>query len=88
MFEELDTKKVIITPGIVDGGDYSKEINEEIANKMLNKFDDIYLVKNEVIKYYIDIFKQNDQPYQLFNNFKDAYNAFQNKYKEEVSILI
>ncbi len=88
IFKELKTKKVIITPGIVDGGKYSKEINEEMANKMIMQFDDIYLIKNKNIIYYINIFNQHKQEYQLFNSFKDAYIAFKEKYKEEVSLLI
>lgn len=88
LFHDLDTKKIIITPGIVDGGKYAKNLNETIAKKLIGQFDDIYLVKNEVITYYIDIFKQNQQPYKIFNSFKDAFNAFKNKYTEEVSLLI
>lgn len=81
-----NTLKVIITPGIVDGGIMSKEINEEIAH-ILNKsnIDEIYLINNSEIKYYKNILKK----YILFNSFKDAYNHFLNTYTlEEVSLLI
>lgn len=88
LFQRLPTKKVLITPGIVDGGKQSKEINENIAQKIIKQFDEIYLIRNQVIIYYVNIFHKYNQEYKLFNSFKDAFNALKKKYKEEVSVLI
>ncbi|MGM9900081.1 MAG: Mur ligase family protein [Bacilli bacterium] len=88
LFKEIRTKKVIITPGIVDGGTKEKEINEEIALKLISQFDDIYLIRNKVIVYYVKVFNEHHQKYKIFNSFNDAFQTFKNNYNEEVSLLI
>lgn len=81
--------RVIITPGIVDAGKLSEEINTNIAGKLLNNFDDIYLVKNKMSVYYQQVLDKNKQPYYTFDSFSEAFNHFKNKYKnKEVNLLI
>lgn len=82
------TKKIIITPGIVDNGSDEKRINEEIALTLINEMDEIYLIKNPVIKYYQNIFDEVRKEYIVFNSFKEAYiYLICNHQKEEVSVL-
>lgn len=87
--KQLDTKKIIITPGIVDTGKSSNTINSLAATYLLNIFDDIYLIKNEMTKYYQKVLEENNEHYFIFNSFKEAFTYFKIKYKnEEVSLLI
>lgn len=89
VIKALNTKKVIITPGIVDTGTESENINKSAANFILNNFDDIYLIKNKITLFYQEVFDNNKEKYYIFNSFKEAYNYFKIKYKnEEVSLLI
>ena len=44
-----------------------KEINEEIALKLISQFDDIYLIRNKVIVYYVKVFNEHHQKYKIFN---------------------
>lgn len=82
-------KKAIITPGIVDAGNDEKRLNEEIALNLINSFDEIYLIKNKVIKYYENIFIQAKKEYYIFDSFKEAYMYFVINNKEiETSLLI
>lgn len=83
------TKKIIITPGIVDNGIDGKSINEEIALTLINEIDEIYLIKNPMIKYYQNIFDDLRKEYILFNSFNDAYMyLLSNHQNEEISVLI
>lgn len=89
VLSKVDMPKVIITPGIVDGGKNSEKINTEIANIMVNTFDDIYLIQNQVISYITDVFKKHQKKYHIYASFKEAFEAFKQAYpKEEVSLLI
>lgn len=89
VMKSLHTKKVIITPGIVDTGIESESINKSAATFLLNNFDDIYLIKNKMTIFYQEVFDSVKEKYYIFNSFKEAYNYFKIKYKnEEVSLLI
>ncbi len=89
VIKHLNTKKIIITPGIVDTGKSSEKINSLAATYLLNIFDDIYLIKNKMIKYYQKVLEENNEHYLIFNSFKEAFTYFKIKYKnEEVSLLI
>lgn len=84
----VKTKKVIITPGIVDSGKQSEVINKEAASYLLNTFDEIYLIKNKMTLFFEEVLK-NKENYYIFNSFKEAYNYFKIKYQnKEVSLLI
>lgn len=81
--------RVIITPGIVDTGKMSEKINNEIADYLVNSFDDIYLINNKMSIYYRQVLDEHKQAYYVFDSFKEAFNHFKNKYKhEEVNLLI
>ena len=86
VLKNTNTKKIIITPGIVDCGIEEEKINLEIADMINNSnIDDVYLIKNKVTKYY----EKRLNKYQIFNNFVDAYNHLLSSYTlEEVSLLI
>ena len=53
VLKSTNTKKIIITPGIVDAGSEEEKINTEIA-KIINEsnIDEIYLIKNKATIYY------------------------------------
>ena len=78
--------KIIITPGIVDGGITEETQNTEIANYIVQKsIDMVYLIKNKTTKYYIKKLSN----YRVFNSFIDAYNHLIKTYnEEEVCVLI
>lgn len=86
VLKSTNTKKIIITPGIVDAGTQEEKINTEIA-KIINEsnIDEIYLIKNKATIYYEKVLSN----YKIYNNFIDAYNHIQSTYTlEEVSLLI
>ena len=86
VLKSTNTKKIIITPGIVDAGIEEEKINTEIA-KIINEsnIDEIYLIKNKATIYYEKVLIN----YKIYNNFIDAYNHIQSTYTlEEVSLLI
>ena len=67
----------------------SEKINNEIANYLVNSFDDIYLINNKMSLYYRQVLDEHKQAYYVFDSFKEAFNHFKNKYKhEEVNLLI
>ncbi len=86
VLRETNTKKIIITPGIVDAGAEEEKLNKEIAQIINNSnIDDIYLIDNKVTKYY----EQTLNKYKVFNSFNDAYKYLIKTYTlEEVSVLI
>ena len=89
VLEKIKTKKVIITPGIVDCGKSSKNINESAAESLIKVFDEIYLIRNKNTKYYINILEAHSAQYIICKSFKDAISIVREKYKEEeISLLI
>ena len=82
-------KKIIITPGIVDGGLYDKILNKEISKYLINTFDDIYLINNRSSKYIEEELIKNNKQYYTYNNFKTAYdNVIKQNNEDEVNLLI
>lgn len=89
VLEKIKTKKVIITPGIVDCGKSSKNINESAAESLIKVFDEIYLIRNKNTKYYTNILEAHSAQYIICKSFKDAISIVREKYKEEeISLLI
>lgn len=80
-------KKIIITPGIVDGGKITRELNEEAASKMKGVFDSIYIIESYSGKYIYDKLKAEENVL-MFKSFKEAYNDVLNKYKNEEIVLL
>lgn len=79
--------KVIITPGIVDGGKYDEEINKKFAGIIKDVFDEIYLIDNPsslIIKKVLDEYQK---PYHYFSSFKKAYLTIMSKYNKSEEII-
>ena len=88
VIKNIPLKKVIITPGIVDLGKMTEEINKEVARHIKNVFDDIYIIDS-----YSGIYIYKELEYlnnvTLVKSFKDAYLQVLSKYKtEEIALLI
>ncbi len=84
-------KKIIITPGIVDGGSFEKKLNEEVAICIKDVFDEIYLIDNLASSHIIDTLTKYNKPYFLFSSFKEAYLTILTKYNESddfVNLLV
>lgn len=83
-----DTSKIIITPGIVDGGTYLKELNIEAAKK-LTELDFVLLVDNQSSKYIQEYFDDCAfTNYQVVKSFKQAYNIVQKESKSKCITLL
>lgn len=81
--------KVIITPGIVDGGKYLEELNTEVAF-LLKEIDLVILVDNQSTTYIKNCLdKINYDKYIVVNSFKQAYNVAQKESKKRrITLLI
>ncbi len=72
--------KVIITPGIVEAGNKSLEINQKMALEIIKTVDIAIIVDNKMSQYYIDVFKEaNFRNYYIVKSFKEAYEIVKNK---------
>lgn len=84
--EKLNGYKIIITPGLVDGGKYSKKLNEALANRMLF-FDEIYLIHHKESVYLENYFKSNNHAYDSFESFAKAFEFLKTKHGKDSIIL-
>lgn len=73
----FESKRAIITPGVVTGGVEMEAINEDIAYKIMNMDIDVYLVSSISTPFYEKVFKEKEYKYQIFKTFKDAYATFE-----------
>lgn len=81
-------QKILITPGIVDLGGKSEELNKEIGKHLIKDIDYIYLVENEAALFIKDYFIEHHfMNYELVSSFKEAYKKAVNKYSS-ATILI
>ncbi len=87
VIKEQDGLKIIITPGIVDGGIYDKVLNEKVSKFIINTFDEIYLINNKSSLIIEEVLKQNNKSYYKYNNFVDAYNNILSKYQDSSTIV-
>ena len=81
-------KKIIITPGLVELGSCKRIINEEIAYEISKVFDEIYIIRSEVSKYYINIFNKLNIKYHIFDSFRCCYKYIIDNNFEQISLLI
>lgn len=88
MISQKEGIKAIITPGIVDGGKYQKQLNEQVAKILIKTFDQIYLIENKEIKQIKKILNANKKEYYIYPSFKQAYDAFILQQKELTYLLI
>lgn len=77
--------KVIITPGIVDLGKYTKMINERVASMLLDI--DVILIKNESSVYISNYLDEHKKEYKMFNSFKEAYSFVVGHYQEAIVLI-
>lgn len=88
VLSKVNLKKVIITPGIVDAGASSKELNESLVTIIDNVFDDIYIINNPSGIYIYNKLKDVRTIY-LVKSFKEAYeHALKNNKEEEFALLL
>lgn len=83
--------RCVITPGIVDGGLDEENINLEVAQELVTKIDEIYLIKNKASLSIIRFLEEKNICHQVFSNFMDAYTDLTKKYQgtnQDVHILI
>ena len=81
-------KKVIITPGIVDEGKMTKELNEKVALKIKDVFDEIYIIDNYSGRYVYNKLSYLNNIH-LKSSFREAYLEVLSKYQnEEIALLI
>lgn len=85
LINEFSGNKIIITPGIVDLGKYTKQINEQVAAMLMNL--NIILIKNRSSRYISDYLDNNHKEYIVFNSFKEAYNYVCKNYTEGVLLI-
>ena len=72
--------KVLITPGLVDTGNYSKELYLELIPNLLY-LDEIIIIDNKSAQELISILREKDLNYLLFKSLNQAINYILNKYK-------
>lgn len=78
--------KVLITPGIVEGGEKSKEMNETVAMKIIETVDLVILVSNPLMDIYIHYFEKNHfSKYIVASSFQEAIHLVE---EEDMTILI
>ncbi len=72
--------KMIITPGIVEGGIMQAEINRNIASEICKKCDFCYLVNNKNTEYFEEEFQKNNfNNYIVVKSFTSGFNQAKNK---------
>ncbi len=72
----LDGRRFVITPGMVELGDKQYELNFELGKQCLNRADEVLLVGEEQTKpIYAGLIESgfNKENIKIFNTFKEAY---------------
>ena len=72
--------KVLITPGLVDTGNYSKELYLELIPNLLY-LDEIIIIDNKSAQELISILREKELNYLLFKSLNQAINYILKKYK-------
>ena len=81
-----ETKKVIITPGIVEGGKMTEEMLSVISKKIAKICDFCYIIDNKNTPIFIKKFKENNyENYVIKPSFLEAFNEIKN---DEITLLI
>ncbi len=88
LISTLSTKKVIITPGIVDAGKKTEELNTVAASYIKNVFDEIILIECKTGKIIGDELKNTNELISYFKTFKQAYSYALEKYKTTPTTLL
>lgn len=74
----FESDKLIITPGIVTGGEKLKVINEEVSLKIIETCDKCFLVESIATDYLRNVFDSNNYNYCVCDSFETAYNKAMN----------
>lgn len=82
-------KKVIITPGIVDGGKKQEELNRRVGIAMGKVFDEVCLINNPASKAIEKVLQEVEyRDIHIYSRFIDAYNEVLRKYQNEEIVLL
>ena len=82
----FEGEKYIITPGIVETGDITKDVIFKMASQIIKICDFCYIIDNKNTKFFIDFFdKNNYKNDSIKKNFISAFNEVKNK---KITLLI
>lgn len=88
VLEMAKGRKVVLTPGLVELGDKSKEIHKKIGEDYAKKADLVLLIKNSVAPYIIKgMEKNNFHEFKVYNNTEEAHNDLKNILKSGDTII-
>ena len=83
-----DTRKILITPGLVDQKEKIQEYYQELGYIIMQNIDYVYLIKNENINALVNYFKNNQfNKYIVVDSFKEAFERACNQ-NDYATILI
>lgn len=86
ILSKYDKYKIIITPGIVEGGKEQGKINSKIACEIARICDFCYIVNNKNTPFFVSEFKNKKYDnYEIVKSFKSAFDLVKN---EEAILLI
>ena len=75
-----DTKKILITPGLVDQKEKLQEYYQELCYIIMHNIDYVYLIKNENINVLIGYFESNNfNKYNVVDSFQKAFEQAKNQ---------
>ena len=72
--QENSNQKVIITPGIMECGKKSKEINYSIGLLLGDCDFDVFIIKSKELKYIKKGLEEKKKDYKIYENFIESYN--------------
>ena len=87
LLKSYNTKKAIITPGLVEMGSSAGFLSEKIA-LALEGIDLVLLIDHKEIKELIKILEKNKTKYLLFSSFKDAKDYLLSTYQNEHDLTV
>ncbi len=83
-----DRYKVLLTPGIVEGGEEEKKLNEEIAMFIKATCDMVILVKNQASNYiYNKLIEESFDNVIMVNSFKEGFNLYKELKQEKILLI-
>lgn len=81
--------KIVITPGLVDGGKATKGQNETIAKRLMDVADEVFLIDNMASRFIRKVFEEGAYPCTVFKSFKAASQAVTEKFFDQpITLLI
>lgn len=82
----FNTKKIIITPGIVEAGMHTFDVISKIARKIIYVCDYCYIIDNKNTRIFTKIFNENGyKNYTIKRSFFEAFSEVKN---EQITLLI